>query len=401
MAAFFSKIKKFLSNLFASNLEADTIGAQEESRSFEETTEILSPIASEKIEEKIPSYIQDEINDGSASSPDWQYIADNCWLDEEAKPSLKWVVNKINSGISRYKEVEAETRVPWYVIAILHLRECSLDFRGVLHNGEKIIGKGVKTKLVPAGKGPFSTWEGAAIDALKHDGLTSVTDWSLGNILAMTEKFNGLGYRKKIGDSGSIEYSPYITAGTNWSDETGKYVRDRVFDPSAKESQLGVLAILIGLGIVAENKKSVEGVKKPVSEVPGWFTIAKGELGVTEISGSRHNSRVVEYHKSTLLKATDDETPWCSSFVCWCIEMAGGESTKNAWARSYLSWGRKLDSPITGCIAVFSRGDKSGHVAFFVEDAGDYIKVLGGNQNNTVSISSYPKSRLLGYRWKG
>jgi len=47
---------------------------------------------------------------------------------------------------------------------------------------------------VPRGMGPFSTWEEGAIAALKHDGLTSVSDWCIEKVLHWQEKYNGWGY---------------------------------------------------------------------------------------------------------------------------------------------------------------------------------------------------------------
>jgi uncharacterized protein (TIGR02594 family) len=137
---------------------------------------------------------------------------------------------------------------------------------------------------------------------------------------------------------------------------------------------------------------------------PFWYNIALREMhtGVDEMPGPEsHNPRIVEYHQATSLKATDDETPWCSSFVNWCMLKAGQKRTKSAMARSWLSWGTALEEPRTGSIVVFSRPPKptSGHVAFFEEIRGDRILVLGGNQSNQVNISSYPSERLLGYRW--
>jgi hypothetical protein len=59
---------------------------------------------------------------------------------------------------------------------------------------------------------------------------------------------------------------------------------------------------------------------------------------------------------------------------------------------------------------VFSRsspGSFGGHVGFFLEDHGDQILVLGGNQGDSVRRSLIPKSgawgsqqmALLTYRW--
>lgn len=140
-------------------------------------------------------------------------------------------------------------------------------------------------------------------------------------------------------------------------------------------------------------------VEKENSNDTPWMDIAKKEIGIKEIPGSGNNPRVVEYHSATTLKATEDSVPWCSAFVSWCLEQAKIKSTKNAWARSYLQWGKKLDNPRYGCIVVFSRGENSGHVAFFQAETESTIMVIGGNQNDSVCIKEYPKSRLLGYRW--
>ncbi len=134
---------------------------------------------------------------------------------------------------------------------------------------------------------------------------------------------------------------------------------------------------------------------------PGWYGIAERELGETEIRGSDHNPRIIEYHATTTLAATTDEVPWCSSFVNWCFKQVHTEGTRSAAARSWLRWGKSLTEPRKGCVVVFSssRGPRSGHVGFFERLSGNHIVVLGGNQANSVNLSSYPMSRLLGYRW--
>lgn len=130
-----------------------------------------------------------------------------------------------------------------------------------------------------------------------------------------------------------------------------------------------------------------------------WMTVAKAELGEHETGGNKDNARIVEYHQATTLKATDDETPWCSAFVCWCLQKAGYSSTKSAWARSYLSYGTKLEKPQYGCIVIYQRGTSSGHVHFFSHEKDGLVFGIGGNQGDSVSLSGYDKSRVLGYRW--
>lgn len=144
---------------------------------------------------------------------------------------------KIIAGEKQYREVEAATGVPWYFIGLLHMRESSCSFGGVLHNGERIIGTGRKTTLVPKGRGPFSTWAEAAIDALKLKGLHKIKIWPIAQLAFEAERFNGLGYvRHGIN-------SPYLWAGSNHQ-QPGKFVRDGVFSRTAVDTQLGVMTVL-------------------------------------------------------------------------------------------------------------------------------------------------------------
>jgi uncharacterized protein (TIGR02594 family) len=132
---------------------------------------------------------------------------------------------------------------------------------------------------------------------------------------------------------------------------------------------------------------------------PAWLKIAENEIGVAEILGEKDNPRIIEYHSVTTLKATDDETAWCSSFVSWCLERSGVTSTKSAAARSYMAWGKRLDKPYYGCIVVLKRGlsQTSGHVGFFIAETERHLIVLGGNQSNSVTVQAFLKHNLLCY----
>ncbi|MDH3582543.1 MAG: TIGR02594 family protein, partial [Hyphomicrobiales bacterium] len=137
-----------------------------------------------------------------------------------------------------------------------------------------------------------------------------------------------------------------------------------------------------------------------------WYGLAKREVGVSEVKGQLHNNnRILDYHRSTDLNkkmAAKDETPWCSSFVNWCVEGSGLKGTDSAMARSWLKWGEALETPREGCVIVFARpgaGPQAGHVGFYVRETAERIRVLGGNQSNQVKESNYGKKDLLGYRW--
>jgi uncharacterized protein (TIGR02594 family) len=146
-------------------------------------------------------------------------------------------------------------------------------------------------------------------------------------------------------------------------------------------------------------------------DVP-WMDIASEEVGETEEKGAgRNNSRIVEYHSATSLRAKDDETPWCSSFVNWVMKEAGYTGTNNALAKSWLDWGETLDSPRYGAITVIKRkgaqsdaatGSSTGyHVAFYVGSTSSHIELLGGNQGDSVKSSRFALGsyEVCGYRW--
>jgi uncharacterized protein (TIGR02594 family) len=145
------------------------------------------------------------------------------------------------------------------------------------------------------------------------------------------------------------------------------------------------------------------------SEFPGapWMAVALREVGQNEIAGARHNDRIIDYHATTTLQATADETPWCASFVNWCLREVNIAGTNSALAASWLNWGQPCD-PRAGAITVIFNTNASAsltstgnHVAFLVQKTATHYILLGGNQSNQVKISRYPIAswQLRGHRW--
>lgn len=128
-----------------------------------------------------------------------------------------------------------------------------------------------------------------------------------------------------------------------------------------------------------------------------WMAIAKKEIGQTEIVGSNHNPKILEYHSATSLKATTDEVPWCASFVNWVMEKAGYKGTRNASALSWKSWGRQLNKAAYGSIAIFDFGRGMGHVGFVLGKQGEKLLILGGNQSNSVKVTLFETKRIVAY----
>lgn len=136
----------------------------------------------------------------------------------------------------RYEVVSKATGVPWYVIAVIHEREASQSWAANLAQGDPWDRVSVH---VPRGRGPFSSWEAAAEDALTNCGPYAARwkDWSVGGLLTLLEEYNGTGYAARGLPS------PYIWASTDQY-RSGKYISDGHFDPSAVDHQLGCAALL-------------------------------------------------------------------------------------------------------------------------------------------------------------
>jgi lysozyme family protein len=162
-------------------------------------------------------------------------------IDSNKVLDVQDLVEQFKKTRERYEVVSKQSGVPSDVLFAIHYREASLNFKCVLHNGERIIGTGLLTRLVPKGRGPFRSWEEAAIDALEIEKHKFPTTWDLEGKLTFCEKYNGLGYSKRNVPS------PYVLAWTNGY-SMGKYVADGKYDPSFIDKQCGVAAILLGIG---------------------------------------------------------------------------------------------------------------------------------------------------------
>ena len=190
---------------------------------------------------------------------------------------------------SRYQAVAAKTGVPWAVIAVIHERECSQDWTGSLAQGDPWSRVSVH---VPAGRGPFRSWEEAAVDALVNCAPHAARNkyWSIGGTLTKLEEYNGLGYAARG------KPSPYIWSGTDQY-KSGKYVRDGVFEPDAVDSQLGCAGLLKAMmaldptitftGVTITQAKTAPTTSNPSPDdiaKPSITNPAKGSLGAFIVS---------------------------------------------------------------------------------------------------------------------
>lgn len=133
--------------------------------------------------------------------------------------------------------------------------------------------------------------------------------------------------------------------------------------------------------------------------------IALSQFDVSEIPGIEDNETIKKYFTETNETFISEEiSHWCAVFMKWCAEKAGYKLPKNLNLLRAKNWqhiGEEITDPALGDICVFWRLTPTsgfGHVGLYINETEFFINLLGGNQNNKVSIAKYNKSNLICYR---
>jgi uncharacterized protein (TIGR02594 family) len=134
-----------------------------------------------------------------------------------------------------------------------------------------------------------------------------------------------------------------------------------------------------------------------IERVAPWMKTAMNEIGQKEIPGPKNSPRVMEYHEAAGSYSKGDSgkgDAWCAGFVSWVMKQHG--YTLPSYAMRALQWknfGKSVTKPTFGAIGIKQR-DGGGHVAFVVGKSldGEYLYMLGGNQNDEVNISRYRRN---------
>ena len=141
-----------------------------------------------------------------------------------------------------------------------------------------------------------------------------------------------------------------------------------------------------GIRVISEPTQEISPVDEPMA-MSRVVALAKQYDGLHE----RKN-------RKALKKVTGVDpirTPWCAAFLNKLLEREGIKGTNSNRAISFLKWGKRTHRPKMGDIVVMRR-----HVGIFIgySKDGQSVLVLGGNQDNSVRVSAYPKRKVVSYR---
>ena len=129
-------------------------------------------------------------------------------------------------------------------------------------------------------------------------------------------------------------------------------------------------------------------------------SLAREEIGVSEVDGTNCGPKVDEYKAATWLDA-DKGWPWCAAFICWLIrEAIEGEDIKfsrpeTAGAWDFENWAKRQASNGVGLRKPTNEDIKAGDIVVFTFshigiaiadiDSSGYIKTIEGNTNGAGS----------------
>lgn len=124
--------------------------------------------------------------------------------------------------------------------------------------------------------------------------------------------------------------------------------------------------------------------------------------GLAEVPGPGDNPFILQMAKDCGFDDyIHDEIAWCSLFPNWVALKTGYERSKSLSARSWLDYGSPVEVPEIGDLVISWRINPTspyGHVGFFINSRSSVLYLLGGNQNDSISIESFPSKRIIGCR---
>lgn len=132
--------------------------------------------------------------------------------------------------------------------------------------------------------------------------------------------------------------------------------------------------------------------------MPKWMDQAYRHRGMREVPGKKHNPRIILWLKTLKAWWSDDDAPWCGTFVMMMFLLAGVKGPK-AWYRAlaWATWGISV-TPRIGAVMIKSRKG-GGHVFFYAGETKTHYLGLGGNQSNCVNVTPFLKGDIIGCRW--
>jgi uncharacterized protein (TIGR02594 family) len=148
------------------------------------------------------------------------------------------------------------------------------------------------------------------------------------------------------------------------------------------------------------HRRSVDAEDRPAGHGARPLTVHNDgdDPGIELVASSPDTRIVAEARRWIGTNPTTRATLWCARFMNFVLERLGLPGTSSDLAKSFASYGKRLEGPKVGAIAVMNRGKSGGHVGVvsgFAKD-GDPI-IISGNHSRRVAEAVYDRSRIFAY----
>jgi uncharacterized protein (TIGR02594 family) len=150
--------------------------------------------------------------------------------------------------------------------------------------------------------------------------------------------------------------------------------------------------------------RTARGIARPMAAIVRVEDDGSVDAKHVSISALRHRpafgwpALVTEARKYIGTNPTRRSKLWCATFMNMVLARVGYPGTGSDAARSFASYGRRINEPKVGAIAVLTRGKNGGHVGIVtgLDGSGNPI-ILSGNHGRKVGIGVYPRRRVIAY----
>lgn len=171
-----------------------------------------------------------------------------------------------------------------------------------------------------------------------------------------------------------------------------------------KRSIAALITCIVATGLATPSHAAGEKRNERFANSQPLETMARSRTDAAEIAASVPGAagvllEALRWRGRTAKQIGLPTKLWCADFMNFVIKRAGAKGTQSRAARSFLDFGKKLDGPRVGAIAILTRaGPQNGHVGVVrgTDGLGNPI-LVSGNSANLVRESAYPKNRVLAY----
>lgn len=137
---------------------------------------------------------------------------------------------------------------------------------------------------------------------------------------------------------------------------------------------------------------------------PIWLSVGRAFVGIQEQPGPESNPVIIRWARdlNCPLWYSNDDQAWCSVWmnrILMAVQLpVAGTGFALLRAQTFEGYGAPVLDAVLGTVLVFNRPGGY-HVGMYVAETADMYRVLGGNQNNGVSLAWLQKERCTAKRW--